>query len=227
MVLEDDLLFEPKMCEFLDITIPLVEKEEIVFLGMPNNQPIEQTKTVIIRSCDEIFKILPYNDSYIITASCAKILSSKWMPIKFYTNIQMNYVMETNNIKMKQTVPNIFVDGSKVGMYLSTQLANNELIYNRDYVVLKSLIGREPNKITVEEKDIANQIIKNANTNNNPDLLAVAGKYTRDILGNYTGARDMYQRAYDTYQKNGVIMNNESWFLRDFINLHAHLQTDI
>lgn len=227
MVLEDDVLFEPRMCMFLDKTIDKIGESQIVFLGMPNNESISNTNNVQIKDSKSIFRILPYNDSYLITPKLAKDLADNYLPIKFHTNIHLSYLLEKMNITLSQTVPNLFVDGSKVGMYLSTQMVNNDLVFNREYMFLKSLLSKEPALITNEEKEMAEKVIKESPVANNPDFLALVGKYTREVKKDYQKTRDIYQKTLDIYEKNGCIVNNESLFLRDFISLHSHLQTDI
>lgn len=228
MVMEDDVLFEQRMCMLLDRAIgKFTPSHGVLFLGMPNNEEVTNPNNITIKESKQVFKILPYNDSYLITPATAKKIVDKFFPLKFYTNIHMSYIMDTSNITMYQTVPNIFIDGSKYGMYLSTLMVNNDLVFNRDYMFLKSLIGRDPSEISSDEKKIADKMITESQIANNPDFLTQVGKYTRQVKGDFKKTRDIYQKVYDAYLKNGCVINNESMFLRDFINLHVHLQPDI
>lgn len=228
MVIEDDVLFEQRMCMLLDRAIGKFSSSHgVLFLGMPNNEEVTNPNVINVKECKQVFKVLPYNDSYFIRPATAKQLVEKFFPLKFYTNIHMSYLMEMANITMYQTVPNIFIDGSKYGMYLSTLMVNNDLVFNRDYMFLKSLIGKEPSTITLDEKKTADKLITESQIANNPDFLTVVGKYIRHVKNDSKKTRDIYQKAYDAYLKNGCVINNESIFLRDYINLHVHLQPDI
>ena len=227
MVLEDDVMFEPRMCMLLDKAVEKVQEKDIVFLGMPNNEPVPNTNTVQLKESKSVFRILPYNDSYFVTPKLAADIVKVFMPIKFYTNIHLNYILETLKVPVVQTVPNLFVDGSKLGMFLSSQIVNNELIFNKEYMFIKSLLGKDAAQVTAEEKSMVDKIVKEGQIANNPDFLVQLGKYNKDILKDYKKAHEIYQNVYDTYQKNGAIVNNESLFLRDYINLHSYLQTDV
>lgn len=226
LVIEDDVMFEPRMCMLLDKTIDKINDTQIVFLGMPNNEAITNSNNIQLKDSRAIFKILPYNDSYIVTPKLAADLASKYLPIKFHTNIHLSYLLETMAVPLYQTVPNLFVDGSKFGMYLSSQMVNNDLVFNREYMFLKSLVSKAPEQVTNDEKVLAEKVIKESQVSDNPDFLSVVGKYTREVKKDYKKTLDIYQKAFDIYEKNGAIINNESVFLRDFISLHAHLQAD-
>lgn len=221
LVVEDDVMFQPRTCMLLDKCIEKIGDTQILFLGMPNNEAIKNHNSLQIKSSKEVFNILPYNDSYIITPNLASELVKRFLPIKFVTNIHLSYLLESIGVPIYQTVPHLFMDGSKLGMYLSSQVVNNDLIFNHDYMYLKSLLTKDPSP---DEKSLAEKIISQSQIASNPDFLAIVGKYTRDIKKDYKKARDIYQTVFDIYEKNGVIMNNHSLFLRDFISLHAHLQ---
>lgn len=228
LILEDDVMFEPRMCMLLDKTIDKLAEQDIVFLGMPNNESVPNTNKVELKNCKDVFRILPYNDSYVISQKLASQLVSRFLPIKFYTSIHLSYLLDTTEgITAKQTVPNLFADGSKFGMFLSSQTANNDLVFNREYMFIKSLLSKPPAEITADEKTIVAKIMKESSIVNNPDFMALAGKYYREVYKDYNKTLELYQKAFDAYQKNGAIINNESLFLRDFINLHAHIQPDL
>lgn len=225
MILEDDVMYEPRVCSLLDnLFEKLTNNDDIVFLGMPNNESITENQSVTIKSSKSIFNILPYNDSYIISPQLARRIIDIFFPLKFYTNIQLSYIFDTLGIEVKQTVPNIFVDGTKVGNYLSSQLVNNELFFNKDYMFVKNILNRQPFKINKDEMSILENIINSSNIANNPDFLYIYGKLKSLIGNNYKECHSIYQKANDIYNRNNCIINNESSFLRDFISLHVHLQ---
>jgi GR25 family glycosyltransferase involved in LPS biosynthesis len=226
LVLEDDVIFEPRMCMLLDKSIEKVASEDIVFLGMPNNEPAPANNNIILKETKAIFKILPYNDSYFISHSCAKKLAESFMPIKYYTNIHLSYLFDKHGIVPKQTIPNIFVDGSKYGMYTSTLMSNNDLVFNREFMFIKNILQKPKDTITREEKDTVYKLIKESQIAAHPDFLSLTAKFYKEVEADYKKARDTYQLAHESYLKNNAIVNNESAFLRDYINVHSFLQED-
>jgi hypothetical protein len=227
LVLEDDLLYEPKVCMLLDrLVAQLAGGHEIVFLGFPNNEPIDSAagNKITLKETKNVFRILPFIDSYFVTPATAGKLIADFFPIKFYTNIQMDYLIRKHSIRSQQCVPNIFVDGTKYGMFLSTQVLNNELIFNRDYMIMKELCDKAA--LSAEEKETVQQLITKSQLAEHPDFMFLVGKYHR-CMKNAKQAQEIYQKAYDGYKRNGIHINNESLFLREYINLHALLQSDI
>ena len=228
LVLEDDLLYEPKVCMLLDrLVAQLAAGHEMVFLGFPNNEPINSTagNTITLKETKNVFRILPFIDSYFVTPATAKKLIADFFPIKFYTNIQIDYLIRKHGINSQQCVPNIFVDGTKYGMFLSTQVLNNELIFNRDYMVMKELCDKAV--LSAEEKQNVQALITKSQLAEHPDFMFLVGKYHKNCLQDAMRAQEIYQKVYDGYKRNGIHINNESLFLRDYINLHSLLQRDI
>lgn len=225
LVIEDDVMYENRMCMLLDKLVRELTDEEIVFLGMPNNEVVK-TSNIVIKDSKDVFKILPYNDSYIINKNTAERIVENFLPVKYYTNIQLSYLCNLLDIKVKQSVPNIFVDGSKYGSCVSSQIANNELVFNKEYMYMKSLLMKS-DVITKEEITNIEKIKNSSSIMNNPDLFFIIGKVMRDKLNDYKAANEIYQNVFDSYKRNNAILNNESIFIRDFINLQKHLQIDV
>jgi hypothetical protein len=226
LVLEDDLLYEPKVCLLLDRLVEQIANgHEIVFLGFPNNEPINPSSNQIsLKETKNVFRILPFIDSYFVTPATAGKLIADFFPIKFYTNIQMDYLIRKHGIRSQQCVPNIFVDGTKYGMFLSTQVLNNELIFNRDYMIMKELCDKAV--LSAEEKETVQQLTTKSQLAEHPDFMFLVGKHHK-CMKNAKKAQEIYQKVYDGYKRNGIHINNESLFLREYINLHSLLQEDI
>jgi hypothetical protein len=227
LVLEDDLLYEPKVCLMIDRLVAKLDNTmEMVFLGFPNNEPISQATNVIsLKETKNVFKIIPYLDSYFISPPTAKKLASEFLPIKFHTNIHMDYLIRKHNINSQQCVPNIFVDGTKYGLFLSTQILNNELIFNKDYMMMKELCEKTP--LSRDEKQMIQELIDKSFLAQHPDFLFLVAKYYRTNVKDMKKTYELYQQMYDIYKRNNIHMNNESLFLREYISLHAHLQPDL
>lgn len=228
LVLEDDVLFEPGFCAILDETIGKLADKQLVFIGLPNNEEMKD-KTIKFKDTKEMFKVLPYNDSYFVTPSTAKMLIEKFFPIKFLTNIQLTYLCDITDVKIFQTVPNVFIDGTKYGMYLSSLMANNELAFNKDYMMVKSVLNKVDAKqdLIEDEKKMLDQLFEKSDIREHPDFLLLKTKYLRYVKKNIKGAYDLYKKLFDVYKKNNCIVNNECMLLREYISVHAEMQDDI
>lgn len=225
LVLEDDILYEERVCFGLDRLFgSLPSKYELVFLGMPTTtEKVDKTKFVF-QDTHELFKVLPFCDSYIVSQSAAIKLLSKYKPIKFVNNVQLGFAADSLGISTTQCIPNIFIDGSKFGMFLSKMSPNNMLIFNNDYNQLRGLVGKAditPEDVRTMEKLVAKTPIKN-----NPDFIHQECLF-HIKNGDYKKAKERFELAYNTYMSNGCILSNESVFLKDYIRTFKHFQEDI
>lgn len=144
------------------------------------------------------------------------------MPIKFSTNIQFSYIVDTkrDTIKSASTWPDYLIDGSKYGVYLSVLETNNKLILNNTYNALFRKILVEP------EIDSAgvDKLFDEMQFKNNPDVNYLKGLYEYKKK-DYKKAKEIFDDVYKVYDTNQNMLNNESEFLYNYINVHRHLQT--
>ncbi len=217
IVLEDDVLYEDKICMHIDNLIEEKQVEhEMIFLGLPSNSTVSK-----YQNTKELFRVLPYTDSYMIKPSAAKKLHDNYLPITFINNIQMSYVLEKAGVNAVLRVPNLFMDGSKAGIVLSTLTPNNQLMFNADYTQCRSIIHKE--SLTSSDKELAEKIFKESPLNNHPDFVYLKALYsvrTED----YIKAQEHYEKALQVYQLNGCVLNHESQFLKDYTSLFKHIQ---
>ena len=80
--------------------------------------------------------------------------------------------------------------------------------------------------LSAEEKQNVQQLITKSQLAEHPDFMFLVGKYHKNCLQDAKRAQEIYQKVYDGYKRNGIHINNESLFLREYINLHALLQAD-
>ena len=226
IVLEDDILFDERICFLLETFIDKYKsddvKKDIVFLGLPINK--ESTNDPSFIKCNSIFRVLPYCDSYLISKETAQKMYTNFLPIRFISNVQLSYVMELLAIEPFILTPNIFVDGSKYGTSLSTQVPNNSLIFNKEYMQLKALVIKEHN--TPEELKIIDEILEKSPLIKHPDFLhikAIQLSKQRD----FEESKKTYEEALDMYQTNNSILNHESEFLGNYLRLHKQWCRDI
>lgn len=220
IILEDDVSFDTKtIFDKLEEVIDKYEPGSIVFLGMPNNNT--QTSKLQLVPTDQLFEVLPYNDSYLVDKTAAKKLLESFLPIKFIANIQMSIAIKKAGIKCYQTIPNIFVDGSKLGIFTSSMNANNILVFNPDYMKIREIVNKD--FITSADKSIAEQLFANSPCAPHPDFQYLRAQYYSK-LEDYKTALKVYQDTYDVYSKNMCIVNHESNFLKEFMRTYKHLQ---
>jgi GR25 family glycosyltransferase involved in LPS biosynthesis len=225
LVLEDDVLYEDKFCYSLDkLVASLPTQFDMIFLGIPPNNQSEKPSTFEFQETQKVSPVLPFCDSYLISHSASKALVPNYIPIKFINNIHMSYNCVRLGLKTLNSVPNIFIDGSKYGMFLSKLTNNNPLIFNADFTQLRSIL----NKDVLDENDKQNveKIISRTPLKGNPDFIHLESAYHLRSQ-DYQKAKARLEEAYNTYVANGCILGNDSVFLRDYIKVHKHLQDDI
>lgn len=229
LVLENDVLFEDNMCVQLE-RLMQTPPPPILFLGFPGDKqklgipPSAQIgkEGFQIQNTKDIFQILPYCDSYLITKEAARTMYSNYLPIKFVNNIQMSYVLDKIKIEAKQAVPNIFLDGSKLGSFLSSINPSNELLFNVDYMKAKGLV--EPGRIlSSEDLGYLDAIWTRSPIKEHPDLKHLKALHLIKEK-NYEAAKDVFASALKIYQSNNCIVNHDSKFLKDYIALFRLIQ---
>lgn len=226
IVLEDDVLYEEKICLSLErLLSQLPMKYDYIFLGMPNTNEMKPSVEYSFQDTHKIFKVLPLCDSYIVTPNAARATTAHYHPIKFVNSVQLSYVIDKLGLSTVQSIPNLFVDGSKYGVFVSRVTPNNPLIFNADFTTMTSMLnkGVTTASFSDEEHNKIKSIIQSSPVRNNPDFIYVECLY-HTLCKNYQQAKQRYEDAYKVYVGNACILSNESNFLKDFIRIHKHLQ---
>lgn len=225
LILEDDILYEERVCaSFENMINSLPSSYDIIFTGYPTVTEVRDVKQYTFEDTKKIFRTLPFCDSYLISYQAAQAIANNYIPIKFSNNIQISYVSEKIGLSTQQCVPNIFIDGSKYGMYLSKLSPNNPLIFNDDYTKLRALVNKEV--LSNDDKHEIETLLEKTPLKNNPDLIQLECLY--HIKNNsFDKAKQRYDFAYNIYVSNGCILSNESVFLKDYIRVHKYLQHDL
>lgn len=237
LVLEDDIVYSDNVVDRLYSTVLKLEEYtkagntwDINFLGLP--QPPIQSKdgnTIEINPIEPLFKIIPDISSYLIKSSGAKKLSDIFMPIKFTTNVHMSYLSlekSKGQIKFMMSTPNVFIDGSKFGVYLSSIKTNNKLIFNQEYTQLYQKIqGLKEGKENVSEEVRADieKMFETMKFNTHPEIQSLRGQYEMK-LENYKKAKEIFDECYQIYMSNDCLLNGESEFLQVYARVHKYLQ---
>lgn len=225
LILEDDVLFGDDIVKRInDACVQLsaaTEPVDLLFLGLPSLVPIDETKANTMRKTSEFYRVLPCCDSYLASRATMKKLSDAYGPIRFITNIQLSYVCETNGLQMYMTSPNIFLDGSKYGVFLSSVDPNGHLLFNPDHNRLVSLISK--GTYTQDEANIIENIFENMKFKNHPDIMHLEAQY---LIANkkYAKAETILENISSIMTQNGCIINTDTMFLRTHMGIYKHLQ---
>lgn len=221
IVLEDDIIFNDNVAEgLMKIMSNLPTSYDILFLGLPSAKDTPPEK--MYQKLSESFKILPCCDSYHITKTGAEKLLDVFKPVKFSYNIHLSYLLAKTNAEAYSVVPNVFVDGSKLGLYFSSLEVNNRLVFNQEYVALARLVT-EKNEYSPDDIKTINKLFEEVKLKTNPEFYYLKAKY-EEKRGNFKYALAIYEFTYDLYDNNGAILNNQCTFLRDYIRVFKHLQ---
>jgi GR25 family glycosyltransferase involved in LPS biosynthesis len=223
IVLEDDVVYEEKICLLLEkLVANLPSTYDMIFMGLPGNIEIKNRNEIKYQNTSEVFRVLPYTDSYLISKQAAKRLYDEFLPIKFVGNIQLSYLIEKLNLKTVLTLPNIFADASKLGMFLSTLNPNNALVFNQEYMRLKTIVSKEE-PLTTDDITALDEMISKSQIQGHPDFMYQKALYLVKQK-KYEEAEKVYEAALNIYTANNCIVNHESAFLKDYIRLYKNLQ---
>lgn len=215
LVLEDDALCSDNVCVLLDQVVQAHTKQPIVFLGIPSNNDGD----VQIKQIQG--QLVPVIDSYMLTLEGANMLRDHFLPVKFTSVLHFNYVLAKCNIPINITSQNLFVNGSKYGMFVSSLNPNNQLVFNKDYMMLfeklnKPVLGKD-------DERLIKSLISESPISQSPDFRFLVAKYQSKI-GQHQEAKKTFEEAFKSYIEKKGIINNESNMLKDYIRLFKNLQ---
>jgi GR25 family glycosyltransferase involved in LPS biosynthesis len=222
LFLEDDVLYtDNAKSQIENICKEMVSRPdvEIVMLGVPTNDSGTR-EDVVFKSTLDLFPILPCCDSYLISSRSVERIGQLMSVYKFPTNIQLSYVAFKNDFVIHMTVPNVFLDGSKFGVYLSEVDANSKLIFNPEYNRLDMLVGSYKGPNTSVEID---EMLDTIKFKNHPDVLHIKAKYLIKQQ-NYKAAESILDNIYNIVNQNGCVINNSTEFMKTYIKLHQYIQ---
>lgn len=220
MVLEDDVLYSDDIQNML---VALLEKQEpwdVVMLGQPvNNEQIINKEGLSLLDIKSCFNVMPCCESYIIKSKSITSLLTNFLPIRYQTNVHLSYLFETTqNLIVKSSWPNLFIDGSKFGVYISSIETNNRLFLNPQYNAIMKNIFSDP----MDEKAIE-EAIKIFPFKDHPDFKYLVGIF-EIRRKKYNEAKKIFDECYSIYEQNHNLLNGESEFMFNYMNLFKHFQ---
>lgn len=243
LILEDDALFTEEVGAQLQKVIKSAPKDaQIIFLGQPTSLTPDPEKIQFENAMDK-FVVFPAIDSYLIRASTAKRLAQEFLPLRFTANVHMSFTLRRmGDVPVYNTVPNIFLDGSKLGVFTSSIEANNRLLWNQPYCQLDAIVRRAKAaasaggsasgsaaapgavvELSEEDKKAAEAVWEAQPFKQHPDAMVVRAEYL-SMIGKAADAEALFGEAHDLYNKEGCLVNNTSAFLKQYGMVYRQLQ---
>ena len=220
LFVEDDILFgDDVMQKLAEVTVAFQNSDsDILFLGLPSLSPIENKDIVKICPTTTFYKLFPCCDSYMIKSSNIEKIVGGFYPIKFVNNFQLSYVVSKNNFNTSMSLPNIFLDGSKYGAFLSSVDSNNRMMFNPEFIQLTNLLQSEKH----DDKTIESAF-DTIKFKNHPDVMHLNAIYliTR---GEFKKASTLLDNILQISTQNNCIVNSETEFLKTYMRLYRFIQ---
>jgi len=228
LVLEDDCCFSDNAIDmFMNVVARLPELAadwEIAFLGFPAvkmpDDKDDPTALRVKRTAD-LFKVLPGCDSYLITKQGAAKLNALMLPFKFNFNVQLSYAIQKSGAASYSCTPNVFIEGSKLGTYVSSLNTNNLLIYNQAFREMFGLV--QLNSYTDVDRENFAKLWEITTFKGHPDFLYQKGMYLMKDR-KFEEAKVVFDQCFDIYKKNACAMTKDTVFLNNYIELFKVLQ---
>jgi GR25 family glycosyltransferase involved in LPS biosynthesis len=226
LILEDDVVYSDKVFTQMVTLINHIKSIEwdFVFLGQPSDQSVQQTTNLNLNKMDNNNLVLHCCESYMLNTKTAKDILLNFFPIHFVYNIHLSYIIDKQKYNCYKVFPNICGDGSKMGDQTSSILINNVLIFNdlykEIYIALENNTSFTEEEVLVFESKFNNNVRRE-----NPDFCYLEALFYKKI-GQFSKAKDLFDKALKTYEDNLVPMNNTSTFLKNYIELYKIVQNE-
>lgn len=220
LVVEDDIVYGDEMGPTLAAVLRSPERSPMVMLGLPfGKSDSKPSPGPHFESLVNTFNVVPSCESYLVTPECARALLKFMEPIRFTTNVAISYAIHAAGIDATVTVPNVFMDGSKLGSHIGTIEANNPLIYNPDFHKVRALVT-DPGS----SEDDVRSALRDAKFSKHPEFVALAAALDARC-GRYKDAEALFAGAYEVLRGNGAVVNGTSSILQSYIRLFRDIQT--
>jgi len=253
LVVEDDVVYnEEALVSLLWRTLSSApDAWDVIFLGLPStmkHEEGEQETSVKYQQTSEVFRVLPACDSYLVTSKAAKHLAANFLPVRFATHVHLSWLLSggrpiLNGSRPQQqqraplllrsyvVSPNVFLDGSKMGVYTSSINVNNRLLWNPWYIKLGRLVRRqgdarkagESSEVLRSLEREVDEMYRTMHFKQHPDIVYMYA-LSLERRGAFREAQALMAEAYRLYEANECVMNRSSEFLKAFCDLYRHLQ---
>lgn len=218
MIIEDDCTIIPEYVSNLTafLSKPDITEWDIIFLGIPSSTT--EYKFIDTR---EKMKIIPSKDIYCINPKTAKTVLSHLQKLMFPYRKQLSYIIHTNtDIRSMYSSKRVSIEGSKFGVYPSSVIENNVLIYNTEFMELyNTLVSNKVIDIKVIE-----QHYKSAEYLYSPDIMHIYGVLLYKC-NNFTMAQQFFEKALECMQMKNGLITRRSELLNNAISINSKTQT--
>lgn len=214
LVLEDDAMINDPSA-ILAACAAAPSDADILFFGLPTSLP-HPVNGAIRYDLLEGVKLLPACDAYAVRRRTARFLSPSLLPIRFRTDVHLSWIIATASLTTYLTSPNLSVDGSKIGVYVSTIESNNHLRFNAEYMKLMS------SETTMPIADIVS-CVSTMPFGAHPDAQVLLGRRLA-AAGQHQAAKDVFKAALEVYTTEGGVVGIESVFMSVYLDLFKHDQ---
>lgn len=222
MILEDDVIYGNNVLTNLQNVLDHIKTTsdviDIMFLGFPSLVPLTSPDISYIKA-SEYFKLYPCCDSYLIKSDKIEKIAAAFLPLKYITNFHLSYICQKEELQTYMTSPNIFLDGSKYGSYLSSLDPKNRLLFNPDFIKVSNLLQN----YTAENDSVIKSTLEQMKFKNHPDIMHLNALYLL-AKGDYNKTKEVLDSIYDISIQNGCVINNETDFLKTYVKLFMYLQ---
>lgn len=225
LVIEDDVLCGENINTDLNNAMQILDAHaevDMLLLGCPTPRQIAASNVSIAKVLD-CFRLLPTCDAYLIKKDKAAKLLEILTPIRYTISNHLSFLASCKNFNIYMLAPNIFINGSKYGLYVSSIDQNNKLFLNPDYNKIAILNTKQ--SYTQEEYDSVIKMTSEVSLREHPDFQVAFGNFFMR-LGKYQQAKEYFDRAYKLYLENDCILNNECEFMSNYTKLFGYLQND-
>lgn len=225
LIIEDDLLIIDEYSKnFEEILNRLVNFEyDFIATSIAINDNEEEFK---FKKTTEGLKIIMAKSSYFISKDLAEKLLIYFEKIRFPFKINLSYYIWQNRETIKSYVcnKNVFFEGSKIGLFVTSVNNNNFLFQNGEFIRLNQIINSNE-ELTAELIKELEKIYKTSGFNN-PDFQHSLGlAYYK--FGDYKKAKEIMIEAINNYKKMGGFICQHNELLNNCINMHQFEQSDI
>lgn len=219
LVVEDDAVFGDGMADALwHAAVDAPADADVVFVGLPSTRMPPPGATASL--FDDPLRLFPGNvlpacDSYLVTPAGARRLAQAFMPVRLATHVQLSYLLRKGAAKAYVAVPNVFVDGSKVGVATSSIETNNQLVWNQVYCQASELLRTGRADVKQLRRDF-DEVWKNQAFKEHPDCLVQLADQLAAV-GRHGEAQDAYEKALAGYTAQNCIVNTSSEFMKRYM----------
>jgi hypothetical protein len=224
IVFEDDVMCSNKLFTQLNSLYTNINEVpwDIVLLGQPSEE-VQSANNLSLKKITPTNTIFPCVDSYLIKPSFAKSILINFFPLRYPLNIQLSYIIDKmNNQNCYKIFPNITGDGSKIGIYTSSIMPNNVLLFNNIYKKIYTTLEKY-SSLNDDQINEIKSLLEQNEYKSSPDFIHIEALLYMKI-GDLQKSKSLFEKAYDSYNLKKTPMNNTSVFLKNYINIFKLIQ---